>query len=81
MDNELKDELKDVPKYILDCPLVFHWCKFKGETYFGGLNYDRSINAKRPMIDLFYCATTACNHMVLKTVAWDINKFEIIEEI
>ena len=72
----MTDELKDVPEYIWNCPIVFDWLEFKGETYFGSLNYDRSIAANRPMIDLSYCATRACNGIVLKTVAYSKKHFK-----
>lgn len=68
-------ELKDVPEFILNCPVSFDWLTYKGETFFGGLNYDRSIKANRPMIDLYYCATTAMCGCVIKTVQYDKKHF------
>lgn len=69
-----------MPSYIEKCHLVFDWCEYKGKVYFGSLNYERSITAKRPMIDLSYCATKALNCVILKTVAWDKNKFNLKPE-
>jgi hypothetical protein len=67
---------KDIPAFILRCPVYCQWLKYKGETYFGMLNYERSIDANRPMIDLSYCATRAFNGIVMNTVAYDKKKFK-----
>lgn len=67
----------ETPEWLSNCPLVFDWCEYKGETYFGAINYERSIKAKRPMIDLSYCATKALNCVILKTVAWNNKKFDL----
>ena len=64
-----------IPKWIWKCPISANWLEYKGETYFGMLNYERSVAARRPMIDLSYCATRAFNGVVMKTVAYDRNKF------
>jgi hypothetical protein len=64
------------PNYILQCPVTFDWVEYKGETMFAGINYERSIQAKRPMIDLFYCATKAMNNIVIKTVQYNKKKFK-----
>lgn len=73
MDDEL---IKDIPIYILNCPVVFGWCRYKGEEMFGMLNYERSIKAHRPMIDLAYCATKGMNGNVLKTVQFTEKHFK-----
>ena len=65
-----------VVKMIWRVPLTFDWCEYKGETLFAGINYEASQKAKKPMMDLFYCATEACNHNVMRTVQWDKNKFK-----
>lgn len=67
--------MDDVEKMLLRLPIVFDWCAFKGEVVFAGINYERSVKARRPMVDIFYCATEALNDNVLKTVQWDKNKF------
>lgn len=61
---------------LMNLPVVFDWCEYKGETFFMGVNYEETNRVGRPMIDLFYCATRALNHCVLKTVQWDKNKFK-----
>lgn len=70
------NEVEDIPQWILNCPVAANWLEYKGETYFGMLNYERSISARRPMIDLSYCATRAFNGIVLQTVAYDKKKFK-----
>lgn len=71
------DEVEDlVGKMLLRLPIVFDWVEFKGETVFMGVNYEASKKAKKPMVDIFYCATRALNHLVLFTTQWDKNKFK-----
>lgn len=67
----------NIPKYINDCPLVYDWCEYKGEVYFGALDVQRSIKSKRAMIDLSWCATMAQNNNVMKTVQWNNSKFNL----
>ncbi len=64
-----------VTNMLLRLPIVFDWVKFKGETVFMGINYERTIKSKKPMVDIFYCATEALNDKVLFTTQWDKNKF------
>jgi hypothetical protein len=68
--------LADTPKYILECPVSAQWLEFKGETYFGMLNYEASLKARRCMIDLSYCATRAFNGVVIKTVQYSGKHFK-----
>lgn len=65
-----------IPEWIWNCPIVFDWTEFKGETYFGMLNYERSVKARRPMIDLAYCATAGMNGSVIKTVQYSKKNFK-----
>lgn len=57
-------------------PFCVDWVSYKGEIFFAMVNYDASIKAKKPMIDLCYCATRGLNGQVLKTVQYDKKKFE-----
>ena len=70
----------DIPPKMLKMayklPIVFDWVEFKGETVFAGFNYERSEKAGKPMMDIFYCATRALNHVVLFTTQWDKSKFK-----
>jgi hypothetical protein len=68
--------LKTIPDFIMKCPVFCQWVEFKGETYFAGLNYERSIKAGRPMIDLSYCATRYMNANYLKTVQYSEKHFK-----
>jgi hypothetical protein len=74
--NEFDKILAGVPKYILECPISAQWLEFKGETYFGMLNYEASLKARRCMIDLSYCATRAFNGIVIKTVQYSGKHFK-----
>ena len=65
-----------VMKMVEKLPVIFDWVEFKGETVFAGFNFDRSLRARKPMFDIFYCATSALNHMVLFTTQWDKSKFK-----
>jgi hypothetical protein len=62
-------------RMLLKLPIVFDWVEFKGETVFAGINYAASDKAGKPMMDIFYCATRALNHVVLFTTQWDKSKF------
>lgn len=64
------------PEWLLNCPVSANWLEYKGETYFGMINVERSLKARRPMIDLFYCATEGLNYNVLKTVQYSKKHFK-----
>lgn len=64
-----------IDRMLLRLPIVDGWVRFKGETFYTSMNYDATVKAKKPMMDIFYCATTCLNHAVLKTVQWDKKKF------
>lgn len=74
------EEIENDPVFIRakDCPLVGpEWCEYKGEVFVGQLNYERSKQSKRTMIDLHYCMTAAlCDTLLIKTVQWNPNKFQ-----
>lgn len=70
-------DCKDVPKFIMDCPIFSNWVEYKGETFFATLNHERSVAAHKPMIDLHWCITKSYNGIVIKTVQFDKKKFKI----
>jgi hypothetical protein len=70
------DETDPVTKMLMRLPVVFDWVEFKGETVFIGANYEATKKAKKPMVDIFYCATQALNHNVLFTTQWDKKNFK-----
>lgn len=61
---------------LMRLPVVSDWVEFKGEIYYSIINYEATDRAKKPMIDLHYCATKALNNIVQKTVQWDKSKFK-----
>ncbi len=65
----------NISKMLLRLPIVMDWCQYKGETYVAQINIPATRKANRPMMDLSYCMTKAMNQVILKTVAWDKNKF------
>lgn len=65
----------EIPGFIVKCPVAFEWWYYDGEQIFAGINYERSVKARKPMIDIHYCATTAMNGAVLKTVQYDKKRF------
>jgi hypothetical protein len=66
-----------IPKWLERFPFVNDWVQYKGETFYGMVNLERSEKANRPIIDLCYCATSGLiNNRVLKTVQFDKNKFK-----
>lgn len=67
--------LKDVPDFIKDCPVVYHWVDYRGKRKFAMLNYEESLKYNKPMIDLCYCATLAMNGVVEKTVPYRKENF------
>lgn len=79
----MKDEVLEIendPIFIMakDCPLIApEWCEYKGEVYVGELNYERSKQSKRIMIDLSFCMTKALNQSIMKTVMWNPKKFNM----
>lgn len=80
LDNEVeqhfKGKLSPLELKLANCPYVFDWCKYKGKVYFAALNYDKSMQAQHPIIDLHYCATAALNNnLIEKTVRYNPKNF------
>jgi hypothetical protein len=73
---EFDKVLETIPLFIRNCPVFFDWVNYKGEDVFAVLNYERSVKAGRPMIDISYCATRAMNNCVLKTVQYTEKYFK-----
>lgn len=55
-----------VPDWLKNCPIVFDWITYNGETYFASLNWEASVRKNKPVFDLAYCATKALNNIFLK---------------
>ncbi len=48
----------DVEAALLKLPLFcFNWCEYKGKTYHAMINWEATVKAKRPMLDLSACLT------------------------
>ncbi len=65
-----------VSNMLCKLPIAFDWVEYKGETVFAGVNWEATKKAKKPMVDIFYCATEALNNNVLYTTQWDKSKFK-----
>ena len=65
-----------IESFFKTVPFEMEWIEYKGDVYVGSINIDRSLKAKKPMIDLHYCLTKALNGIVIKTVQYDKNKFK-----
>lgn len=64
---------------VMQLPFICDWVKYKGEVYFAGVNWERSLSANRVMIDLSFCATAYLagddGPIVEKTVTYHPLKF------
>lgn len=60
----------------MNLPVVSDWIYFKDELIFASINYQATEKARKPMLDIYYCATECLNHNVLKTVQYDKSKFK-----
>lgn len=66
----------DLPEYLQDDGLPWmKWVRYNGEECVATVNYQKSINCRRPIIDIFYCMTEAMNDRVIKSVNFDPTKF------
>ena len=65
-----------LPKYLENPALPWmKWIRYKGEGCVGNVNIERSLKAKRPMIDIHYCMTKALNNIVEQTVRFNPKHF------
>jgi hypothetical protein len=68
-----------VPVWLQKVPFTAEWVTYKGGVvYFAMLNFEKSMKAHRPIVDLCHCATAGLiNGRVLKTVNYKEENFEI----
>lgn len=59
----------------LRLPVVYDWYCYDGEVKFVSWNYQATVKAGKPMMDICYCATKCMNGLVEKTVQFDKNRF------
>lgn len=57
----------------LPVPFSVDWVVYKGETYLAKVNYQKSYNCRRAIIDLCVCLTY---DTPLKSVNWNFENFE-----
>ncbi len=79
MTPELEFLIKDIPDFIMECPVAAQWVRYRGKLKFAMLNYEASIERGHAMIDLCYCATAGLiNNRVERTVMYTSRNFKII---
>lgn len=67
----------DVEKSLNRLPIYcFGWCRYKGQVKYALPNWEASVKAGKPMIDLAYCATQGIHGNIEATVQYDRRKFE-----
>lgn len=66
---------KRCERMLMRLPICCDWVKYKGETVVAQINYERTLMAKKPMVDISYCMTQAINQNIMYTVQWDKKKF------
>jgi hypothetical protein len=67
-----------IDKMLMKLPIFDGWVNFKGKLCYAQVNFDATVKAKKPMMDIFYCATQCLNDAVLFTTQWDKNKFVVV---
>lgn len=67
---------QQVKKMALKIPFEMEWVEYKGETFVAQFNYERSRQARKPMLDLSICMTRAINQVIIDTVQYDKSKFK-----
>jgi hypothetical protein len=75
-DFNLFDENGPVYKMVMRLPFCCDWVEYKGETVVAQINYEATIKAKKPMMDISYCMTRALNQNILYTTQYDKSKFK-----
>jgi len=59
----------DIPKYLQDDRLPWmKWVQYKGEECVADVDYQKSMKAHRPIINIHYCMTKALNGVIEETV-------------
>lgn len=70
-----------IDKMLMKLPIFDGWVNYKGKRCYAQVNLNATVKAKKPMMDIFYCATQCLNHAVLFTTQWDKNKFIVVLNI
>lgn len=77
-DKQANNWLKaNLPKYLLGENLPWmQWVRFNSVECVATVNIERSLKAKRAMIDIHYCMTKALNNIVEQTVKFNPRSFQ-----
>ena len=65
-------------KLISKLPIVYDWVNYKGEDVVASINIERTLKAKKAMMNISYCMTKAFNNIHLKTVMFNKKHFKTI---
>lgn len=66
----------DIPEFLKDDRLPWlKWVKYKDEECVADVDYQKSLKAHRPIINIHYCMTKAMNNCILKTVNFNPQYF------
>ncbi len=68
--------MDNIEKMLMRLPIACDWVQYKGETVVAQINWEATVKAKRPMMDISYCMTMAFNQSIMFTCQWDKNKFK-----
>lgn len=70
------DPNDQINKMLLKLPFALDWVEYKGETVVAQINFEATVKANKPMLDISYCMTRALNQVILFTCQYDKNKFK-----
>jgi hypothetical protein len=66
-----------VPPFLRDDRIpIMEWVRYKGQVCVADLDYDKSIRAHRPIINIHYCMTKAHNGVIERTVNFNPGDFK-----
>jgi len=71
----MNKQLDRYEKMLSRLPIIADWVIHNGVDVVIMPNYEATVKAKRPMVDVSYCMTKALNNSVLFTTQWNKNKF------
>jgi len=67
----------DIPEFLQDDRLPWlKWVQYKGKECVADVDYQKSIKAHRPIINIHYCMTKAMNGKIEKTVNFNPDFFK-----
>jgi len=74
----MTDEIQiDIPSFLQDDRLPWmKWVQYKGVEVVADVDYEKSIRAHRPIINIHYCMTEAFNGCILESVNFKPELFQ-----